>query len=174
MKPSNTRSRTSATASAACSSCATASAASTRTPSRRSGARSTSRASASAKSNTTRSRSSRTSPKPKSCTTTSRSLPIGAEHAQAPNLDARRGDLGSRGWARHRRGGTVAQPANQIAPTRSSTGLMASIADRAAEQHRAKLREIQRHLEARSLTVRKMTAEERKRYPPRPPKPRRP
>ena len=51
---------------------------------------------------------------------------------------------------------------------------MASIADRAAEQHRAKLREIQRHLEARSLTVRKMTAEERKRYPPRPPKPRRP
>jgi hypothetical protein len=67
-------------------------------------------------------------------------------------------------------GGTVAQPTNQIEPTRSLTGSMASTADRATEQHHAKLREIQRHLEARSLTVRKMTAEERKRYPPRPPK----
>ena len=72
-------------------------------------------------------------------------------------------------------GGTVAQPTNQIEPTRSLTGSMASTADRAAEQqHHAKLREIQRHLDARSLTVRKVTAEERKRYPPRPPKPRRP
>jgi hypothetical protein len=49
---------------------------------------------------------------------------------------------------------------------------MASIADR-AEQRRAKLQEIQRQIEAGSLTVRKMTAEERKRNPPRPPKPRR-
>jgi hypothetical protein len=32
------------------------------------------------------------------------------------------GDPGSRGWARRRRGGTVAQPTNQIAPSRSSTG----------------------------------------------------
>jgi hypothetical protein len=42
-----------------------------------------------------------------------------------------------------------------------------------AEPRRAKLQEIQRQIEAGSLTVRKMTAEERRRYPPRPPKPRR-
>ena len=51
--------------------------------------------------------------------------------------------------------------------------MMASIADRNAEQRRAKLQEIQRQIEARPLTVRTMTAEERKRYPPRPPKLRR-
>jgi hypothetical protein len=50
---------------------------------------------------------------------------------------------------------------------------MASIADHKAEQRRAKLQEIQRQIEAGSLTVRKMTAEERKNHPPRPPKPRR-
>ena len=46
---------------------------------------------------------------------------------------------------------------------------MASIADRRAEQRCAKLQEIQRQIEAGSLTVRNMTAEERKLYPPRPP-----
>ncbi len=50
---------------------------------------------------------------------------------------------------------------------------MAFVADRVAEQRQAKLQEIQRQIEAGSLTVRKMSAEERKRYPPRPPKPRR-
>jgi hypothetical protein len=50
---------------------------------------------------------------------------------------------------------------------------MASTADRAAERRRAKLEEVQRQIETGSLTVRKMTAEERKQYPPRPPKPRR-
>jgi len=48
-----------------------------------------------------------------------------------------------------------------------------STADRKAEQRRLKLEEIQRQIEAGSLTTRKMTAEERKRYPPRPAKPRR-
>jgi hypothetical protein len=50
---------------------------------------------------------------------------------------------------------------------------MASVADRAAERRQAKLEDIQRQIEAGSLTVRKMTAEERKLYPPRPAKPRR-
>lgn len=50
---------------------------------------------------------------------------------------------------------------------------MASIADRAAEQRRAKLEDIQRQIESGSLKVRKMTAEERKLYPPKPAKPRR-
>jgi len=50
---------------------------------------------------------------------------------------------------------------------------MASIADRAAEQRREELQESQRQVEPGSLTVRKMTAEERKRYPPRTPKLRR-
>jgi hypothetical protein len=45
---------------------------------------------------------------------------------------------------------------------------MASIADRRAEQ-RCALQEIQRQIEAGSLTVRNMTAEERNLYPPRPP-----
>ena len=47
---------------------------------------------------------------------------LSAAHARAPNLDARQGDPGSRGWARRRRGRTVAQPTNQIAPSRTSTG----------------------------------------------------
>jgi hypothetical protein len=50
---------------------------------------------------------------------------------------------------------------------------MAFVADRVAEQRQAKLQEIQRQIEAGSLTVRKMSVEGRKRYPPRPPKPRR-
>jgi hypothetical protein len=50
---------------------------------------------------------------------------------------------------------------------------VATTAERAAEQRQAKLDEIQRQIQEGSLTVRKMTAEERERYPPRPAKPRR-
>ena len=49
-----------------------------------------------------------------------------------------------------------------------------SIAERAADQRRGKLEEIERLIEAGSLTVREMTAEERKLYPPRPTKLRKP
>jgi hypothetical protein len=45
---------------------------------------------------------------------------------------------------------------------------MISQADRAAERRRAKLEDIQQQVKAGSLTIRKMTPEERKRYPPRP------
>jgi hypothetical protein len=45
---------------------------------------------------------------------------------------------------------------------------MITQADRAAERRRMKLEEIQRQVKDGSLTIRKMTAEERKRYPPRP------
>jgi hypothetical protein len=48
---------------------------------------------------------------------------------------------------------------------------MLTQADRAAEQRRVKLEEIQRQLKAGSLTIRKMTREERKRFPPGPPRP---
>lgn len=51
--------------------------------------------------------------------------------------------------------------------------VMGAQADRAAEQRRAKLEEIQRQLDAGALTIRKMTAKERKLYPPRPVKKRR-
>ena len=47
-----------------------------------------------------------------------------------------------------------------------------STAERAAEQRRVKLEEMQQLINAGSLTVRKMTPAERERYPPRPPKPR--
>jgi predicted nucleic acid-binding Zn-ribbon protein len=47
---------------------------------------------------------------------------------------------------------------------------MITQADRAAERRRTKLEEIQQQVKAGSLTIRKMTAEERKRYPPRPSK----
>jgi len=47
-----------------------------------------------------------------------------------------------------------------------------STAERAAEQRRVKLAEIQERIDAGSLTVRKMTAAERELYPPRPRKPR--
>lgn len=50
---------------------------------------------------------------------------------------------------------------------------MLSQADRAAEKRRAKLEEIERQVKDGSLRIRKMTAEERKRYPPKPAKPRR-
>jgi hypothetical protein len=49
---------------------------------------------------------------------------------------------------------------------------MATQADRAAERRVAKLEDVERQLKEGSLTIRKMTAEERKRYPPRPAKPR--
>jgi len=40
-------------------------------------------------------------------------------------------------------------------------------AERAAEKRRAKLADIQRQVKEGSLTIRKMTAAERKRFPPR-------
>jgi hypothetical protein len=49
---------------------------------------------------------------------------------------------------------------------------MATQADRAAERRVAKLEDVERQLKEGSLTIRKMTAEERKRYPPKPAKPR--
>jgi hypothetical protein len=47
---------------------------------------------------------------------------------------------------------------------------MLTQADRAAEKRRVKLEEIQRQLKEGSLKIRKMTAQERKRFPPRPAK----
>jgi hypothetical protein len=45
---------------------------------------------------------------------------------------------------------------------------MITQADRAAEKRRVKLEDVQRQLKEGSLTIRKMTAEERKRFPPQP------
>jgi hypothetical protein len=45
---------------------------------------------------------------------------------------------------------------------------MLTQADRAAEQRRVKLEEIQRQVKDGSLKIRKMTREERKRFPPNP------
>jgi hypothetical protein len=45
---------------------------------------------------------------------------------------------------------------------------MLTQADRAAERRRTKLEEIQLQVKDGSLRIRKMTAEERKRYPPKP------
>jgi hypothetical protein len=45
---------------------------------------------------------------------------------------------------------------------------MLTQADRAAERRRAKLEEVQLQVKDGSLTIRKMTPKERKRYPPRP------
>jgi hypothetical protein len=50
---------------------------------------------------------------------------------------------------------------------------MLTQADRAAEKRRVKLEDVQRQLNEGSLTIRKMTAEERKRFPPQPADPRR-
>jgi hypothetical protein len=50
---------------------------------------------------------------------------------------------------------------------------MITQADRAAEKRRAKLEDVQRQLDDGSLKIRKMTAEERKRFPPKPADPRR-
>jgi len=50
---------------------------------------------------------------------------------------------------------------------------MITQADRAAEQRRLKLVEMRRQVKDGSLTVRKMTPAERKRFPPKPAKARR-
>jgi len=50
---------------------------------------------------------------------------------------------------------------------------MPTQADRAAERRRAKLEDVRRQIKDGSLTIRKMTAEERKRFPPKPAKSRR-
>ena len=50
---------------------------------------------------------------------------------------------------------------------------MGAQADRAAEQRKAKLEEMQRQINTGSLKVRKMTAKERGLYPPKPAKKRR-
>jgi hypothetical protein len=47
---------------------------------------------------------------------------------------------------------------------------MPTQADRAAERRRVKLEEVERQLKEGSLTIRKMTAEERRRYPAKPAK----
>jgi predicted nucleotidyltransferase len=46
---------------------------------------------------------------------------------------------------------------------------MITQAERAAEKRREKLQEIERQVKEGSLTIRKLTAKERKRFPPRPP-----
>jgi hypothetical protein len=48
---------------------------------------------------------------------------------------------------------------------------MKTQADRAAEKRRVKLEDVQRQLDEGSLTIRKMTAQERKRFPPPPERP---
>jgi hypothetical protein len=48
---------------------------------------------------------------------------------------------------------------------------MGSQADRAADERRAKLAEIQRQVKAGSLKIRQMTAKERKSFPPPAPRP---
>jgi len=50
---------------------------------------------------------------------------------------------------------------------------MLTQAERAAEKRRVKLEEIRRQVKEGSLTIRKMTAQERARFPPRPPRERR-
>jgi len=50
---------------------------------------------------------------------------------------------------------------------------MLTQADRAAEKRRVKLEEVQRQVEDGSLKIRKMTVEERKRFPPKVAEPRR-
>jgi hypothetical protein len=47
---------------------------------------------------------------------------------------------------------------------------MPTQSDRAAERRVAKLEDVERQVKDGSLTIRKMTAEERKRYPPQPAK----
>jgi hypothetical protein len=48
---------------------------------------------------------------------------------------------------------------------------MKTQADRAAEKRKLKLKDVQRQVKEGSLTIRQMTAKERKRFPPRPSKP---
>ena len=58
-----------------------------------------------------------------------------------------------------------------LAPRARYPGCMRTQADRAAEKRRGKLEDVQRQLDEGSLTIRKMTAQERKRFPPPPPRP---
>ncbi len=53
------------------------------------------------------------------------------------------------------------------------TGGMKSTRQRAQEKREAKLEHVREQLETGSLVIRKMTDEERLRYPPRPPRPKR-
>ena len=76
---------------------------------------------------------------------------------------------GRRRSVRVLRGGTQAGQSDAL-----RLAMAFSTAERAAEQRRVKLEEIQQLIDAGSLTVRKMTAAERERYPPRPLKPRAP
>jgi hypothetical protein len=48
---------------------------------------------------------------------------------------------------------------------------MKSTRQRAEERREAKLEHVQEQLDSGSLVIRKMTDEERRRYPPRPPRP---
>jgi hypothetical protein len=48
---------------------------------------------------------------------------------------------------------------------------MITQAERAAEKRRARLEEIKRQVKDGSLKIRKMTAQERRRFPPRPSRP---
>ena len=50
---------------------------------------------------------------------------------------------------------------------------MATSQERAAEQRRQKLKQVEEQIKNGSLTVRQMTPKERKANPPRPPKPKR-
>src|SRR6202035_5472140 len=59
------------------------------------------------------------------------------------------------------------------AGARAILNVMITQADRAAERRRLKLEDVQRQLKEGSLTIRKMTTEDRKRYPPQPAKARR-
>jgi hypothetical protein len=51
---------------------------------------------------------------------------------------------------------------------RATLVTMITQAERAAEKRREKLEEIERQVKAGSLKIRKLTAKERKRFPPRP------
>ncbi len=65
-----------------------------------------------------------------------------------------------------RHAGSSKSPAGGRGRTRLD--YMVTQADRAAEKRRAKLEDVQRQVDEGSLTIRKMTAEERKRFPPKP------
>ncbi len=51
---------------------------------------------------------------------------------------------------------------------------MKSSRERAEEKREAKLEQVREQVESGSLVIRQMTDEERRRYPPRPPEPKRP
>jgi len=72
-----------------------------------------------------------------------------------------------------RRTNRRARAIRAIRPTTRTESLMLTQADRAAERRRVKLEEIQRQVKDGSLTIRKMTPDERRRYPAMPVKARR-